>query len=297
MVTRYRRPLAAALAASAGLVGLAAAAAIEVTDDTGARIRLEQPARRIVALAPHLSELVFEAGAGERLVGVAAYSDFPAAARSIPRIGDARALDLERIVALRPDLVVAWTSGSPKRQVDRLRAMGTPVFSNEPRRLEDIAEAIERLGELAGTLETARARARTLRARIMELRELAAAKRRVSVFYQVWGSPLLTVNSRHVIADALALCGADNVFGRERLLVTHVSLEAVLLADPEAVIVASAPAEAAESTLAWRRWERLRAVRSGNVFAIDPGLLHRHTARILDGVGQLCAHIDTARRR
>jgi len=297
MVKTFRCQLAAALVASVGVVGLGAAAPIEVVDDSGARIRLEQSARRIVTLAPHLAELVFEAGAGAHLVGVAAYSDFPVSARSIPRIGDARALDLERIVALQPDLVVAWLSGTPKRQTDRLRAMGYPVFADEPHRLEDIAATLERLGTLAGTLEAARARAQVFRDRLRQLRSHAAAKRRVRVFYEIWGSPLLTVNSRHVIADALELCGADNIFGRATSLVTQVSREAVLLADPEAMIIASAPADMTAAKGTWQRWQRLRAVRSGHLFGVDPSLMHRHTTRILDGVEQMCRAIDAARTR
>jgi len=173
--------------------------------------------------------------------------------------------------------------------------LGYPVFSNEPHRLEDIAAAIERLGVLAGTDGSSRARAREYRGRLAQLRELGLKKRRVRVFYQVWGNPLLTVNANHVISDALAVCGADNIFERGRFLVSQPSREAILLADPEAIIVAAVPGQETESIGSWQRWGRMRAVSSGNVYAVDPNLLHRHTGRILDGVGQLCAHVDAAR--
>ena len=286
-----------ALSGGCQLGAAAAIAAVTALDDTGRTLRLAGPAQRVVALAPHLTELMFEIGAGERLVGVAAHSDFPAAARALPRIGDARALDLERIVMLRPDLVVAWASGSPRRQLDRLQALGYAIFLHEPHRLDDIAASLERLGTLMGTSQVASARAAEFRQRLSRLRRATSLERPVSVFYQIWGSPLLTVNADHVIADAMRSCGAVNAFEHQRMRVAQPSREAVLLADPEAIIVAASPGMEAPSIGAWERWSRLRAVREKNLFAVDPSLLHRHTSRVLDGVERLCSHVAEARKR
>lgn len=264
-------------------------------DDAGNAVRLEQSARRIVSLTPHLTELAFEAGAGAHVIGAAAHSDFPPQATAIARIGDAHALDLERIVALRPDLILAWASGSPKRALGRLRAMGYPVFLHEPYRLEDIASAIERLGALAGTSTVARNQAQRFRERLSALRDAAAGQPPVRVFYQVWGRPLLTVSSDHVIADALATCGARNIFASQGARLPQPSREAVVLADPDVIVVAAAAGDA-QALEAWRRWPRLRAVRRDHLYTVDPSLMHRHSARVLDGVSQLCGHIGRSAR-
>ncbi len=279
---------------AAGAYGLAAAAAVESIDDSGRTVRLAQPARRIVALAPHLTELLFVAGAGNALVGVAAYSDYPPAARAVARIGDAHALDLERIVALRPDLVVAWTSGSPQRQLDRLRALGLTVFDNEPTDLDAIARAIERLGALAGTEEVARSRAARFRADLARIRATYAHGPPIRVFYQVAERPLVSVSRGHVIADALRACGAVSIFAGARDRLPRPSREAVLLADPDAIIVAADPDDGDPFAL-WQPWQSLRAVTQGRLYRVDPSLLHRPTPRILTGIEALCRDIADVR--
>lgn len=289
------RPLRGLLLGTMAMLACATAqAGVSVVDDTGTPVRLLEPARRIVSLAPHLTELLFEAGAGEQVVGVVAYSDYPAQARRLPRIGDARALDLEAIAMLQPDLVVAWASGSPKGQVQRLKRMGLPVFLNEPDRLEAIAFTIERLGILAGSERSSRLRAESFRLRLSELRRSTQGARRVRVFYQVWGQPLLTVNARHIIDDALGVCGADNVFAHLKVGTPRLDREAVLLADPDAIVIATS-GDQGEARAAWRQWRSLRAVRGGHLLTVDPSLLHRHTSRILDGVAALCRHIARVR--
>jgi iron complex transport system substrate-binding protein len=282
-------------ALAAWTVAITACAEVETVDDSGHSVRLAQPARRIVSLAPHLTELLFEAGAGHAIVATAAYSDRPPAARTIPRAGDAHALDLERIVALRPDLVVAWASGSPRRQVARLRALGYPIFHNESATLEAIATTIERLGVLAGTSAIAHERAARYRFELARLRAEHAQDTPVRVFYQVADHPLLTVSSRHVIADALRVCGAQNIFARDRTWLPRPSREAVLLADPDAIVVAGRSVEDPAELDAWRRWPRLRAVSGGRLYVVDPNVLHRATPSILEGVAKLCEHIAAAR--
>ena len=191
---------------------LAAAAEIRLTDDAGRKVILKQPARRIISLAPHLTELLFAAGAGGQTVGTVEFSDYPRAAQAIARIGDSAQLDLERIVALKPDLVVVWQNGNAQRQLEKLLSLGIPVFYNEPRRLPDIARAIEQLGRLAGTEAVALPAAREFRAREAELRARYAGRAPVTVFFQIWDRPLLTVNGGHVISVVIQLCGWHNVF-------------------------------------------------------------------------------------
>lgn len=279
------------------LATLSARAEITVTDDAGNAVTLARPARRIVSLAPHLTELLFAAGAGSRVVAAVEYSDYPAAAQALPRIGGYAAFDLERIATLKPDLAVAWGSGNPPGPLTQLKRLGIPVFVSEPRRLEDIAASLERLGVLAGTTEAAQAAASAFAQRRAALAARHAGQREVTVFYEVWNQPLMTVGGAHVISAAMTLCGGRNVFAAIDQPAAAVGLEAVLAADPE-VIVASGMDEARPEWLDdWRSWPQLRAVQRDNLFFVPPHLLQRHTPRLLDGTERLCAALDAARRR
>lgn len=275
----------------------AAAAEIRVTDDAGRSLSLKQPAQRIVSLAPHLTELLFAAGAGARVVGTVAFSDYPIEARRIARIGDSAQLDLERIVALKPDLVLVWRDGNAQRQLDQLLQLGIPVFYNEPRRLPDIAHAIEQFGLLAGTQSLALPAARAFSARLAELRRRYAERPPLTVFFQIWDKPLMSVNGGHLISDVIRLCGGRNVFAGLKPLTPEISTEAVLAADPEAIVGVSAEAGQTGNLDAWKRWPRLRAVASGNLFVIDSDLISRNSPRILDGAEHLCRQLEAARAR
>lgn len=270
-------------------------AEIRITDDTGRVLSLEQPARRIVSLAPYLTELLFTAGAGDSVVGVSGFSDYPPAARAIRRIGTGAGLDLERIVALQPDLVVAWQSGNPADQVERLHGLGLTVFRSEPRTLEDIGTTLSRLGELAATREQTQSALHAFRQRLAVLRQRHAGKSPVDVFYQVWGRPLMTVNDDHVISDVIRLCGGRNVFAGLARLAPQVGIEAVLVRDPQVIIATTGSAGDADGLDQWRRWSGVRAVANSHLYTIDDDLLVRHTPRILDGAEQLCGILDQVR--
>jgi iron complex transport system substrate-binding protein len=271
------------------------AAGVEVSDDSGAQVRLAQPAQRIISLAPHVTEMLFAAGAGAKLVGTVDYSDYPPAAARLPRVGGYHNLDLERILALRPDLVVAWESGNPPLTLQRLRSFGLRLFLSEPRLPEDIARDIEALGQLAGTTATAQPAAVAFRRRLAQLRARYHRRAVVSVFYQIWDQPLMTVNGAHLISQVIRLCGGRNVFAALAPLAPVVDVEAVIRADPD-VIVLSAPGEdSAGGPAAWRRYPSLTAVRNGNLFFIPPDLLQRSGPRVLDGAEILCRDLDRAR--
>lgn len=270
-------------------------AEIAVTDDAGNRVVLSHPAARIVSLAPHISELLFAAGAAGRVVGAVEYSNYPEAANRLPRIGSHSAFDFERIVALKPDLAIAWGSGNPPGQVAQLRRLNIPVFVSEPKRLEDIAASLRVLGKLAEAPGEAAARA--FEQRLGELRARSAQAAPVTVFYEIWNQPLMTVGGGHIISAALAVCGGRNVFGALTQPAASVELEAVLRADPQVIVASGMDTERPEWLDHWRRWPRLQAVKNGNLFFVPPDLLQRHTPRILDGVEQLCVAFDNARKR
>ena len=279
------------------LFALAAQAEVTVTDDTGAVLRLPGPARRIVSLAPHVTEMLYAAGAGGQVVGAVEYSNYPAAALRVTRIGGYSKLDLEAIAALKPDLAIGWESGNAPASVARLRALGIPVYLSQPERIDDVARHLERYGELAGTQATARAAAAAFRTRLAALREQYERRPTVRTFYQVWKQPLLTVGGGQVISDAIRLCGGTNVFADLKPLAPAVTVEAVLTADPEAVVASGMDEARPEWLDDWRKWKNMTAVKRDNLFFIPPDLIQRHTPRIVDGIEQLCAQMESARRR
>jgi iron complex transport system substrate-binding protein len=278
------------------LAATCARAGVTVQDDRGTTVSLARPAERIVSLAPHATELLFAAGAGSRMVGAVDWSDYPPAAREIPRVGSYVQPDLERIVALKPDLVVAWYSGNEPRLVERLRALGYPVYVSEMRALEEVPAGIERLGRLSGTDAAANRAAADFRARRDRLQKTYAAAVPVRVFYQIWDKPLMTINNEHLITRVMELCGGRNVFGDLPMLTPHLDVEGVLVANPQ-VIVASGMGEARPDWLDnWRRWPDLTAVKNGHLFFVPPDFLQRPTPRILDGAQQMCEALEQVRR-
>ncbi len=271
------------------------ATAVQVMDDAGHQVSLVQPARRIISLAPHITELLFAAGAGDAVVGTVSFSDYPAEAGRLPGVGDYANLDIETIVALQPDLVVAWQSGNSRPQVEQLERLGLPVFYSEPRRLEDIAGNLERLGRLAGRETVAEAAATRFRARYRRLGTRYAQAATIRVFYEIWQQPLMTVGGEHLISQVIRLCGGENVFSGLDTLAPTVNREAVLAADPEVIIVAGPASQRSQWLDAWRKWPRLAAVRQDQLYFIPPDLIQRQTPRVLDGAERMCEQLEQAR--
>ena len=277
------------------LVVPAVQAEIVVTDAGGTVVRLAAPARRIISLAPHITELVYAAGAGERLVGNVEFGQYPPQARALPKVGGYERFDLEAILALKPDLVLGWESGNPQAMVARMRALGLTVHLSQPDRIEDIAGELERIGRLAGTEAAAAAAAATFRERQARLAVRYSRQPTVDVFYQVWKQPLMTVNGKQIISDAIRLCGGRNVFALLPVLAPTVSVEGVIAANPEAIIASGMDDARPEWLDDWKRWGTMRAVASGNLYFVPPDLIQRHTPRILDGAEMLCTHLETVR--
>jgi iron complex transport system substrate-binding protein len=289
----------AVLGALLPLAAMSVRADIRVVDDSGAAVVLQSPAKRIVSLAPHVTELLFAAGAGDRIVGTTEFSDYPEAAKKIPRVGSSSLLDMDRVVSLRPDLIVVWWHGSSQNQQDKLKTLGVPIFQNEPRTLDDIPRTLLELGTLAGTEDDARRAARAFTARREALRARYANASPVTLFWQVWARPLLTVNGRHLISDVVRLCGGVNVFDRLSPLVPAVNMEAVVEANPEAIVTTRTDASVnQEDGLAdWRGLAHLRATLHHNLIVLDADTIHRQSPRILDGADALCARLEDVRAR
>lgn len=296
-----RAAVACTFMALAAASAVSAAQPVQATDDDGRTVTLAQPARRIVSLAPHTTELLYAAGAGARIVATVSYADYPEAARQLPRVGDAHLLDLERIAAFKPDLIVVWMHGSAAKQIDRLRALGVPIFHSEPHDLAGIGNDLRQLGRLAGTQPAADAAAHAFDADIARLRAQYAQRAPVRVFYQIWSNPLLTINDRHLIADVIRLCGGVNVFGGLDALVPTVSVEAVLAAKPQVLATGVVPVpggggQPADGLDLWRGLRHFEPTQRGNVVAIDTNIISRHTPRIAQGARLMCEGLDRARQ-
>lgn len=272
------------------------ATALQVVDDKGRSVHLDQPAQRIIALAPHITENLYAIGAGGRIVGTVSYSDYPPAAEQIPRVGGYNSFDLEGIIAKQPDLIIAWLSGNPQAQLEQLERLGLTLYYSEPRRFADVADNLRRLGQLTGYSPQAEATAQRFETDIQQLRSHYSERPPVSVFYQIWEQPLMTINRDHLIHEAITTCGGVNVFADLERLSPRISREAVLEHNPEAIIGGGMGEDDPEWLQAWRRWPQLNAVAENHLFFIPPSLLQRHTVRIVEGMTMLCEHLDTVRQ-
>lgn len=253
------------------------------------------PAGRVVTLAPHLAELVYEAGAGDRLVGVIAYSDFPAAVAALPRVGDAFAVDRETLIALAPDLVLAWAGFNPPALLRRLADDGHRVVVLGADQPEDVADALIEIGRLTGTASIAGPRAEAFRDRLTRLRERHAGRASVRVFVQLSARPLYTVSDRQLIGQVVRLCGGRNVFGDAAELTPVVAVEAVLAADPEVVLTTEGD-DAADPFAIWRRFPSMSATAAGRLHRLPPDFITRPSLRLARGAEAACRLIDDARR-
>ena len=277
------------------LITLAQAADATVTDFLGRPVTLKSPANRIVALAPHIVENLYSAGAGSKLVGVVSYSNYPPEANEVQEVGSYTAYSLETIVSLKPDLIVIWGSGNGMQTLEKLESLGIPVFVSEPRVLADIPRSIRLLGKLAGTESISEAEALRIEAEIKLLETEFGSGKQLDVLYQIWNDPLQTLNGDHLISQVIELCGGKNIFWDTKSLAPKISLESVLLRNPD-VIVASGMSQARPEWLDdWLNYPSLQAVKSGALFYVDPDHIQRPTARVLLGARDLCEQLDSVR--
>ncbi|MCD2519631.1 cobalamin-binding protein [Massilia sp. G4R7] len=281
---------AAALAA----LSLPALGAVTTRDDGGNTITLDKPATRVISMSPHVTELLFAAGGVKQIVGAVNYSDYPEAAKSIPRIGSNREIDLERVIAMKPDLIVAWMHNASERQIEMVRKLGVPVFLSDPQKLENIPDNVARLGHLMGTDAAANSAAAELRKQLSELRSRYAGRPAVRTFYQVWDKPLYTLSGKHIITDALRLCGGENIFDKLTVVAPIVSVESVLKEDPEAIFGTAEKNYGGVGL--WRSYPTLLATRNDNLFTVDGDLLNRAGPRMIAGTAVMCEKLELARQ-
>lgn len=271
------------------------AAEVVVVDDNGQQIKLAVPAKRIVSLAPNITEVLFHIGAGEKIVGADEYSNYPEEAKDILRVNNHAAANYELILSLEPDLVIAWQSGNGNKIIDPLRKLGIPVFVVETNKMDAIPSLFRRFGKLSGHGDQAEQRAHEFSRRLQELRAAQVGKSVIKVFYQIWDEPLITLNGEHMVSDIINLCGGVNVFSDAIPLVPYVNIETVVAADPEVIIAGGSREERPAWFESWQKWSGISAVINQHIYLIPSDLMQRHSARILDGMELMCAHLDSAR--
>lgn len=292
---RLLRTLLPGLACLLVLVG-SGRAEVRVVDDLGRTVELAAPAQRIVSLAPHNAENLFTAGAGDLLVGTVDHSDYPEQALKIPRIGNYKQVNFEAVLGLKPDLVLAWDSGNPDAIGQRLEDLGLPVFYTEPDGFERIISNIERFGQLTARESSANMAAAEMRALLQQLKRSYMHKPPVSVFYQVWDQPLITLNGEHSVSRALAVCGGVNVFADEPTIAPRINVEGVLAANPQLILLAGhANAQTTGWREKWQQWPAIEAVARGQLHYVNPDIINRPTRRFLEGTREVCEIIDAVR--
>ena len=268
---------------------------ISVKDDVGSVISLDAPAKRIIALAPHIVENVYSAGAGDLLVAVVDYANFPAQASKLPSVGGYNKFNIETIAALKPDVVFAWQSGTPAHFLEKIKQLGIPLYLDEPSTIHSVANSIINIGKLTGRLNIAEAVAEEHLKQLEKVVTAQQNKSAIKVFYQVWDDPLYTINGKQIISDVLRLCGGKNIFAAEKIKAPIVNLEALLQLNPDVIITGSEYKSADDALGTWKKWQNLSAVKHNNLFVVNPDIVSRHTVRILQGVASVCEKLDQAR--
>jgi|LauGreDrversion4_2_1035121.scaffolds.fasta_scaffold08490_6 iron complex transport system substrate-binding protein len=269
-------------------------AAISVIDDSGVKISLSSPAQRIISLAPHTTELLFAAGAGKSVIAVTAWSDYPLEAKNIPSVGSAIELDVERIIKLQPDLVVAWKNGNKPRQIAHLRKFGIQVFESEPKTFDAIADSIKKLSMLAGTEQTGHQQALAFQQKILALKNKYQQAAEVRYFYQIWQKPLMTLNGEHLISQALKICGGKNIFNELIPTAPTVNSESVIQRNPEVIFMSS---EEKNISTQWQSFPKMTAVANNNIFTFNGSIMNRAGPRMAEATEQLCEKLDLARQK
>ena len=272
-----------------------APAAVSALDDTGQTVTLSKPAPRIISMAPNLTEILFHIEAGSQIVGVVEYSDFPPEALDIPKIGASHQFDIEAILALQPDLIVAWESGNPIDDLAKLEQLGLPIFRTEPRTLIDIATLLQRLGKLTGHSAISDVLAATFLEGTASIRDAYQQQQNLTVLYQIWSDPIYTLNGEHLISRLIEHCGGTNIFFELETLAPVVSTESVIERNPDVIIAGGYGGVAPEWLDAWNQWSSIQAVKSKDLYTVDADQISRMGPRILQGLQELCQAIDQAR--
>ncbi len=253
--------------------------------------------QRIVALAPHIVENLFAIGAGDRIVGTVDYADYPAQANEIQRVGGYYGINMERLLSLKPDLVLAWKTGNKAEDLAYIEKLGIPVAYSNPDQVDNVADELRKLGELTHLKTRADRVATEFEVKLAAIRASQQDKPPVSVFYQLWPEPMMTVGGNTWINQLLTICHADNVFANSETDYPRISIENVLVSKPEVIIIPDEKSKKPQPQIDWRQWPELPAVQHNQFISVNADLLHRFTTRMLDGLSEMCGKIDISRKQ
>lgn len=276
------------------IVNIAISASFNVIDDDGHTVAFTKPAIRIISLSPHATELLFSAGATNQIVATVSYSDYPPQAKTIKRIGSYKKIDLESVVKINPDLIIAWNSGGNQQQIEDLKKLGFKVYFSEPRSFEDVATNIVNMGIILGTSTIANIKADEYLNELSRLKVKYRNLEKVKVFYQVWNKPLITINDGHLINSVIEFCGGSNVFGSLSMRAPRVGIESVIQKNPEAIIIGMSESRK-DWVEPWFKWQSIDAVKNKNIYTINADLIVRQGPRILQGAKLLCEKLVDVR--
>ncbi len=269
---------------------------IQVIDGDGYPVVLARPAQKIITLSPHTTELVYAIGAGSQIAATTSYSDYPEEAKTLPTVGDVHQLDVEAIIARKPDLIVLWPSGSASRQIDELVHSGIPVYRTHPKKLSDIPDDMEKLGILMGHAEEGRVKAVQWRSDLQSLTDRYSQSQKIRVFYQVFDRPLYTIGGSQFIGEAINRCGGENVFQDIKALAPVVSVEDVLARKPDAVI-STGGMSGGNGLGLWKRFPMMPAVKANTLYYLDSDIISRPGPRLVDGMKHLCEDLEDTRSK
>jgi len=250
---------------------------------------------RIVALAPHIVEMLFDIGAGDHIVGTVDYADFPEAALKIPRIGGYHGIQIEKVLALKPDLVIVWQSGNKAADIEQMEKMGLNIIYSKPDNIEDVARELRKLGKHTGYEAQAEAVARRYLNKLTALRKQHANIAPMKVFYQLWPEPMRTINKETLINQLIEVCQGQNVFADNPTPYPQIGIENVIVAQPELIILPEEKSNQVQPVIDWQKWQEIPAVKHQRFIRVNADLLHRFSTRMLDGIEDMCKKIDAFR--
>lgn len=248
--------------------------------------------QRIIALAPHIVEMLFDIGAGDNIVGTVEYADYPEAALTIPRVGGYHGIQIEKVLQLKPDLVIVWQSGNKASDIEQMEKMGLKVVYSNPELIEDVATYLRELGQLTANEEQAELIAKNYEQRLVKLRQHHADIKPMKVFYQLWPEPMQTINKETLINQMIEVCQGQNVFADNPTPYPQISIENVIVAQPELIIYPDEKSAMDQPIIDWHKWPEIPAVKHNRFIHVNADLLHRFSTRMLDGVEDMCEKIN-----
>ncbi|MGI2028241.1 cobalamin-binding protein [Endozoicomonas acroporae] len=272
-----------------------------VTDMSDRAVCLHTRSPRIISLSPGSTELLFAAGAGDRVIAVDQHSDFPEAVKQLPNVGGYPNVSVEAIVAMKPDLVVVWAAGNSQKVIEQLESLGVSTFHIDMVDFTSIKQALRSLGQVAGTEKTAEQVVGDFSARLHTLQSQYARREPVSVFFEIWRSPLMTVGNGLVIDDVISLCGGRNIYGDVSERIPKIGIESLITRDPQVIIGSDPQGDTPQSRKEllgyWSQWQNLQAVQHQQLFSVPSDLIARPTPRILDGAEMICHQLQAVRAK